>query len=124
MASAMVPRRLALLGAECSGKTTLAQALARSLPAEHVPEVLRAFVNTTGRPPTAGEQRAIMTQQIDAEQSQCHEALAAGVGWICADPCPLMTAVYSIEYFGDDSLLMPAVQYQRTDDLTLWCDID
>ncbi|MEI8080407.1 MAG: AAA family ATPase, partial [Actinomycetes bacterium] len=42
----------------------------------------------------------------------------------CADPCPLMTAVYSIEYFDDASLLPPAVLHQRTYDLTLWCDVD
>ena len=120
----MMPRRLALVGAECSGKTTLATALARELPAHYVPEVLREFVDSTGRSPTKHEQHMIMAGQINAERVAYQQAAISGVPWVCADPCPLMTAVYSIEYFNDESLLPPAVRHQQTYDLTLWCDVD
>lgn len=116
--------RLALLGGECSGKTTLAHTLSDELPAIYVPEALRAFVDERGRTPAAGEQLAIMNTQIRAESQARVTAQERGLRWIVADPGVLMTAVYSIAYFGDESLLPSAIEYQAGYDLTIWCDID
>lgn len=117
-------RTVSLLGAECSGKTTLALELARQLPAVYVPEVLRAFVARTGRTPTRHEQSEVMTEQIESERRVRQEAARQGYRWVSADPGTLMTAIYSIEYFADWSLLSAALQHQGAYDLTLWCDID
>ena len=39
-----------------------------------------------------------------------------------ADPAPIMTAVYSVLYFDDPSLLPQAVAHARGYGLVVWCD--
>ena len=53
----MEPRRIGLLGGECTGKTTLGEDLARTLPGFVAEEYLRDFVSTFGRLPTAAYRR-------------------------------------------------------------------
>ena len=116
-----MPSRIGLLGGECTGKSTLAVALGRALPACVVPEVLRETVDRLGRPPIHGEQAGIMAEQAAREQAM---ALACEHPWLVADPAPLMTAVYSLQYFADDSLVPAAVEQARDYDLIVWCDVD
>lgn len=119
--SPRVPARLGLIGAESSGKSTLAAALANALPACIVAEELRAFVEERGRPPRQDEQQALMAAQAQAEE---RVAGACDLPWLVADPAPLMTAVYSIEYFGDDTLLEAGLQHSCDYRLLVWCDAD
>ena len=113
--------RIGLIGAESTGKSTLARALGLLLPACVVDEQLRDFVDRHGRVPRQDEQWALMADQQRAEDdmaSSCpHE-------WLVADPAPLMTAVYSIAYYADDSLLADAVDLAAGYDHLLWCDVD
>lgn len=113
------PGRIGLLGGECTGKTSLARALADVLPGRVVDEHLRAFVEIKGRPPAADEQRDVMRAQI-ARESDLEQASAT----VITDPAPLMTAVYSLAYFADGSLVDEAVAHARGYDLVVWCDID
>lgn len=116
---------VALVGAECSGKSTLAQALGEALPARVVPEYLRTFVQQNGRAPTAVEQRAVMTAQIRAERIAARQSAAGGDRWVVSEAGALMTAVYSLLYYGDESLVLPALEHHRTScAATVWCDID
>ncbi len=115
---------VAIVGGECSGKSTLAKALAERLPGEHVVEELRVFVDDHGRPPRRAEQAGVMRRQIEAEETAVHRARANGLAWVIGDPAALMTAVYSVAYFDDDSLLGEAVRHQRRYRLTVWCDTD
>jgi len=117
------PQLIALLGAECSGKTTLAEALSKELPALDVPEALREFVNVHGRPPTVDQQRAVMVDQIAAEEVALDQARRAGTPFVVCDPSALMTAIYSIAYYNDRSLLDEALDRQSAYGLTVWCDI-
>jgi len=110
---------IALLGAESTGKTALAQALVQSLSAAGtdavaVPETLRAFCATHGRAPRADEQSALAREQV-----ACIAAAARTHAVVIADTTSLMTAVYSDVYFGDASLYAPAVPAQRAFHLTL-----
>jgi nicotinamide riboside kinase len=62
--------KIAILGAECTGKTTLAQALATALcgcgdRAEWVPETLREWCRQNGHNPQAHEQHAIALTQAE-----------------------------------------------------------
>jgi DNA replication protein DnaC len=62
------PRRIALLGAESTGKTQLALALGEQLVAQGqrvrvIPEVLREWCEREGRTPRADEQVAIAEEQ-------------------------------------------------------------
>jgi nicotinamide riboside kinase len=106
-----------LLGAECTGKSTLGPALAASLGGEYVAEYLREWCEAAGRTPHQQEQAAIA-----AEQARRIEAAAGPL--VIADTTPLITALCSQHYFGDDSLLRPAVDFQRRCHLNLLCAPD
>ena len=113
--------RLGIMGGECSGKSTLARDLARELPACLVAEELRAFVDRLGRPPLPQEQAGLLDRQARAE---AEAAAICSQPWLVADPAPLMTAVYSLLYFDDPSLLPEAVTHARGYELVVWCGPD
>lgn len=110
--------RLALLGAECTGKTTLARAILARFettgePVHWVPEALRDWCDEHGRTPQAHEQLAIAQAQIVRVDS------APGSDLLLVDTTPLMTAIYSDLLFGDQSLYAMALAHQRSYQLTL-----
>ncbi|HSO45407.1 MAG TPA: ATP-binding protein [Rhodoferax sp.] len=96
--------RICLIGAECTGKTTLAQALALHFGGLWVPEELRAFCDLHGRTPRMEEQATIMRAQFEQEEQAAAQALQTGCGYVFCDSPPLLTAVYSDFYFSDPSL--------------------
>lgn len=116
-----MPRRIGLIGGECTGKSTLAVALAEELPACLVTEALRDFVERERRTPHPDEQRILMDEQAareDAAASSCRHDV------VVCDPAPLMTAVYSALYFDDRSLVDDAVAHAEGYDLLVWCAPD
>jgi len=90
------PHRIAILGAESTGKSTLAAALARHYCCSWVPEYLREFVERQGRTPREEEQLLIARMQVQHEDIA---ARRAGTFLFC-DTTPLMTALYSQFYWG------------------------
>lgn len=113
-----------LLGGECTGKSTLAAAVAARTGALVVPEALRAFVEERGRPPAREEQGGILDAQAAACRAALDAAEAAGIGLVVADPHPAMTAAYHRAYFADRSLDAAAVAGLRTAGLLAWCQPD
>jgi nicotinamide riboside kinase len=124
--------RIAVVGAESTGKTTLAADLARALDgaltapgsargasACWVPEVLRQWCDQNGRTPRADEQLGI----LEAQHAQIEQA-AAGHGVVVCDTTGLMTAVYSQIIFDDRSLEDAAIAWHRSVDLTLLMGLD
>jgi NadR type nicotinamide-nucleotide adenylyltransferase len=87
--------RIAILGAESSGKSTLAEALARQYGTLWVPEYLREFVDTRGRVPHEDDQVGIAKTQLEREDA----ALARATRFLFCDTTPLMTALYSRIYW-------------------------
>ncbi len=118
-------RVIAIIGAESTGKTTLAAALATrvteatGLSCALVDEHLREWCERKARTPRADEQRAIA-----AEQQRRIDAAAATHAVVVADTTPLMTAVYSQLLFDDHSLLATALASQRRASLTLLTAVD
>lgn len=116
---------IALLGAESTGKTTLAAELARHITRETgrtstwVPEVLREWCATAGRTPRAEEQLAI----AQAQHARIEAAATAHACVVC-DTTALMTAVYSRLLFDDRSLQAWAVQAHARASLTLLTALD
>lgn len=115
---------ICLLGAESTGKTTLAgqltQALnTRGLRAVMVAEYLREFCERAGRTPTPDEQAAIA-----AEQQRRIERARQTHDVVVADTSGLMVSVYSELVFGDHSLYPETIAWQRGFDLTLLTAID
>lgn len=114
---------VALLGAESTGKTTLAAQLGARL-TEHgrvavVHEVLREFCDRHGRTPQVHEQAGIA-----AEQTRRIDEAARGHDIVVADTTALMIAVYSDLVFGDTSLYERALAQHRRADLTLLTALD
>jgi nicotinamide riboside kinase len=121
MAAAFV---VGIVGAESTGKTTLAAALRDALAAEGrrvalVPEFLREFCDREGRTPRQPEQA-----RIADEQSRRIALARAGHDIVIADTTALMIAVYSETVFGDRSLYASAEQAHRCCDLTLLTSLD
>ena len=115
------PGLIGLIGAECTGKSTLARDLRELLPALACTEALRTFVDTHGRTPARDEQRMIMHAQKEAvEQVRCQTPQ----GIVIADPLPALTAIYSIHYFDDQSLLAEGLADAAEYDLIVWCRPD
>ena len=111
---------VALVGGECTGKSTLAAALADELPGHLVPEALRVWTTQHGRTPLAHEQREIARLQVAAE-----DAARRDREWVICDPATLMTAVYSELYFEDTSLTEEALAHaDAAYKCIVWCDID
>ena len=116
---------IAVLGAESTGKTWLAQALSEHLACTTglrctwVPEWLRQWCHDQGRTPHQHEQPLIaQTQQVHiARAAHAHDI-------VVADTTALMTAVYSLQVFGDETLREPALQRHREVGLTLVTGLD
>ena len=114
--------RVALLGAESTGKTQLVLALAAALRAQGqtvhvVPEYLRQWCDEHARTPQVHEQIAIAQHQAQA-------VLQFTSGIVLADTTPLMTAVYSHFIFQDTSLYAMALAHQQLYDMNLLTGLD
>jgi nicotinamide riboside kinase len=116
---------IAVVGAESTGKTQLAQRLCGALAQETglatswVAEYLREWCDARGRTPRADEQAAIAAEQqtrIDRARATHHV--------VVADTTALMTAVYSQLLFRDDSLLPFALGQHRRCAITLLTALD
>jgi len=110
----MTGKVIAVVGAESTGKSTLAAALAGRIAEQTglrctvVDEFLREWCDRERRTPRADEQLAIADEQQRriAEAAACHEL-------VVADTVPLMIAVYSRLLFEDASLIPMAIAAQR-----------
>ncbi len=115
---------IALLGAESTGKTTLAEAITQVLRADGrsvvgVAEYLREFCDAQQRTPLHDEQA-----HIADVQTQRIARAAREVDVVVADTTALMIAVYSDTVFGDASLYASALDAHRAVDLTLVTALD
>ena len=116
---------IAILGAESTGKTTLAAALAAGLSSQGVarvawvPELLREWCAAQGRTPRRDEQAGILQTQ-----SERIAAAAATHAVVVCDTTGLMTAVYSRLIFNDRSLDAPAIAHHRGVALSLLTALD
>ena len=115
--------KIAILGAECTGKSTLAQALLPELQKLHpavvsVAEYLRTWCDAHGRTPRADEQAHIARTQLEHMLAPPDSAL------VLCDTTPLMTAIYSDVLFGDSSLYAQALDQQRGCACTLVTGLD
>ena len=118
---------VAIVGAESTGKSELAHALAEALAREFglrcgvVDEYLRHWCDEHGRTPRADEQMGIAhehARRIDAAATE------PGIDLLLCDTTPLMVAVYSDLLFDDRSIDAVARDAQRRMDLTLVTALD
>ena len=121
------PLKVAIVGAESTGKSDLARALADALAREFglrcriVDEWLRDWCNEQGRTPRADEQMGIAREHA---HRIAEAAMEPGVDVLLCDTTPLMVAVYSDLLFDDRALEPAARDCQRTMDATLLTSLD
>jgi nicotinamide riboside kinase len=124
---ACAPLRVAIVGAESTGKSVLAHALADTLAGAFglrcavVDEYLREWCVQQDRTPRLDEQ-----QDIALEHARRIEAAAMqpGLDVLLCDTTPLMVAVYSDLLFDDRALRPVARECQAAMDLTLLMSLD
>ncbi|MCZ6726749.1 MAG: ATP-binding protein [Acidobacteria bacterium] len=115
--------RVVVTGSECTGKTTLAQALAEHYGTFCVPEYARQFVLEKGAPPVYRDVEAIARGQIALEDSLVSQAAEASP-LLIQDTDLLSTVVYSRHYYGDCPGWVEEAQRNRGAELYLLADID
>lgn len=116
---------ISVVGGESTGKSTLAAALGARLPAVVVAEALRAWVvQHQGRVPLPREQALVMAAHHESEVTALQQADRTGSSWVVSDSGPLMTAVYSLQYYDDASLLPLALEWIAHSRAVVWCQDD
>ena len=119
------PFVIALLGAESTGKSQLANGLAKALcsggrSVQLVSEYLREWCELHGRVPLQSEQSAIAKAQSDRIQASSER----GFDVVIADTTAVMTAVYSDYVFEDRGVYADAIGVHKIYDLTLLMGLD
>lgn len=112
--------RVVVTGSECTGKSTLARALADHFKVPCVPEYVRLFVQDKGRAPTAIDVDAIARGQIALEA----EHAASEPDLLILDTDLLSTVVYSRHYYGVCPAWVAAELSRLPGDLYLLAGID
>ena len=112
--------RVVITGSECTGKTTLAEALAAHYKATGVPEFVRTFVHEKGAAPDYGDVEAIARGQMALEDQYS----AAAPSLLVQDTDLLSTLIYSIHYYRRCPAWIEEALRDRTADLYLLAGID
>lgn len=113
-------RRVVVTGSECTGKTTLAEALARRYRTVCIPEYVRQFVRDKGAPPEYADVETIARGQIALEDevaNQDHDL-------VIQDTDLLSTVIYSRHYYGDCPRWIEEELDRRPPELYLLAGID
>ena len=109
-------RRLALLGGESSGKTTLAIALAEALHTVWVPEYGRQLWQELRQTLSVAQLLQVAQRQVALED----EALPRAQGWLVCDTTPLTTLQYCLHDHGQAPPELHALA-RRNYDLQVLC---
>ncbi|MDP9191195.1 MAG: ATP-binding protein [Acidobacteriota bacterium] len=115
---APLPRRICLIGPECTAKTTLALRLARELGAVYVPEYAREYAETCNRALTAEDVDSIARGEI------ANLDAAADAERAVLDTDLISTVVYARHYYGTCPQWIEAEAKRRRADLYLLMDTD
>ena len=117
-------KRVVLTGSESTGKTTLAERLARHYGVLWVPEFVRDYAAAKGSPLDASDVDAIARGQVAREDEYQSRAAARSERLLIGDTDLLSTAVYAAHYYGRVPDWVTMAARQRRPDLYLLLDID
>jgi NadR type nicotinamide-nucleotide adenylyltransferase len=92
--------RVVVTGAECTGKTTLAQELAEQFAAPLSREFARVYAEQNPRELTAEDVEPIGRGQLAIEQQAVNAAIASGARLAVHDTDLLSTVIYASFYYG------------------------
>ncbi len=107
--------RVALLGGESSGKTTLARALTAAMGTAWVPEYGRELWEQVRRTLTADELVHVGQRQVEMEDAAQAECARLGRRWLICDTTPLTTLQYCLHDHGHAPPALEALAERRYD---------
>ncbi len=119
MASASRPFVVVVTGSECTGKTTLAAALAATFEAPWSPEFVRSYVNAKRAPLDASDVEPIAAGQLAVERAAEHTAASRQDRLVVRDTDLVSTVVYARHYYGSCQGWIEAAARRRVGDLYL-----
>lgn len=91
-------RKIVITGTECSGKSTLSQALAERFGVPWVPEMARPYLDTLGKPYGEADLRAIADLQLRTEDERVAEHPAADL--LICDTDLITIRIWGAEKYG------------------------
>jgi NadR type nicotinamide-nucleotide adenylyltransferase len=112
------PRRICLIGPECTGKTVLGQRLARELGAVYVAEYAREYAEARGNALSAADVEPIARGQM------ANEDAAGDSEPVVLDTDLVSTLVYARHYYGECPPWIANEAKRRRADLYLLMDTD
>ncbi len=113
-------RRVALLGGESSGKTTLARALAQALHTTWVPEYGRELWEQLRQTLDVPQLLHVAQHQVQREEQAQQQALPQASGWLVCDTTALTTLQYCLHDHGQAPAELRALA-RRHYDLQVIC---
>ncbi len=113
-------RRVTVTGSESTGKTWLAQRLARRFDTVWVAEFARAYLLQKAAPLDASDVEPVARGQIRAEDAALRGVQDLGI----LDTDLVSTVVYAEHYYGACPAWVERAARERLADLYLLCDID
>ncbi len=113
-------KRIAIIGPESTGKSTLAKDLAEALHTTFVPEYARKFIDELKRPYQYEDLLIIAKGQTRVEDELSRKASAV----LIVDTTLTIIRVWSEHKYGKCDPWIIAEEQRRKYDLTLVCDID
>lgn len=116
--------RLVVTGPECTGKTTLVQALAAHYGVAHSAEFVRGYAEQRSAPIGAPDHWPIARGQIALEEAAMAEARGARHRLVLLDTDLLSTVVYARAYVGQCDYGIEQLARARLADHYLLLDID
>ena len=116
--------RVCVTGPESTGKTSLAQRLARWASTEWVPEASRVYAERKVEPLTAEDVGRITQEHIALAEAAAERARKRGASLLVLDTDLLSTVVYARHYYGAAPRWVERAERERRADLYLLCDVD
>jgi NadR type nicotinamide-nucleotide adenylyltransferase len=117
-------KHVVLIGSESTGKTTLAERLARHYGVSWVPEFVRDYAATKGSALDASDVDAIARGQLAREDEYRSRAMSRNERLLIGDTDLLSTVVYAGHYYGRAPDWVTDAARRRRPDLYLLLDID
>jgi len=119
----MFVRTVCITGPECTGKTTLAEQLARALNTDWVPEAARCYAERVARPLTVADVEPIAREHI-AMADAALTRMSGTASWLVLDTDLLSTVAYARHYYQASPGWIEETARARRADLYVLCDVD